>query len=394
MPRQVPWKPIAILTTISTILLSLLLLPACCCVKGPLAPIAPAAAPVISPMGAGAMPAPSEAAAKAPTQALMRNVWFHIDQDAYLDIHFMRGELVSNTPGAPLNLDNKLSFVMKVDTGTIGLNSASLDIHFMRGELVSNTPGAPLNLDNKLSFVMKVDTGTIGLNGASLDILMNRYIFGYPNPPLRNLHAEFAGKQLKQSGIIHKVVDIPFTMFADVSVSNGVMRIHPTKLDICGINGLGLLKAVGMTMQKMLTLPKDRGISAEGNDLLLDPNRALPPPRVELQLVAVRIEGDELVQVFDAGRHLPQLRLPHPEESNTMLFRGGTLRMGKLLMVDANMQVADTDPSDPFDFNIDRYNEQLVAGFSRNQPDFGLLVYMRDFNDLGTPPRPSERLVP
>src|SRR3954467_6691120 len=110
MRRQVPWKPVAIVTSISTVLLSLLLLPACCCVKGPLAPIAPAAAPVISPMGAGAMPTPTEAAAKAPTQTLMRNVWFRIDQDAFLDIHSMRGELVSNTPGAALNFDNKLSF--------------------------------------------------------------------------------------------------------------------------------------------------------------------------------------------------------------------------------------------------------------------------------------------
>src|SRR4051812_24345880 len=81
--RVLPWKPIAILTTISTVLLSLLLLPACCCVKGPLAPISPAAAPVIPSIGAGNMPTPSEAAAKAPTQAFMRNVWFHIDQDAY-----------------------------------------------------------------------------------------------------------------------------------------------------------------------------------------------------------------------------------------------------------------------------------------------------------------------
>ena len=77
-----------------------------------------------------------------------------------------------------------------------------------------------------------------------------------------------------------------------------------------------------------------------------------------------------------------------------MLFRGGTLRMGKLLMVDAEMQVADTDPGDPLDFFIDRYNEQLVAGFSRNQPDYGLVVYMRDFNDVGKPPRPGERMAP
>jgi hypothetical protein len=68
--------------------------------------------------------------------------------------------------------------------------------------------------------------------------------------------------------------------------------------------------------------------------------------------------------------------------------------MGKLLFVDADMFVADTDPSDPFDFFIDRYNDQLVAGFSRNQPNYGLFVFMRDFNDLGKPPRPGERLAP
>ena len=352
MRRQVPWKPIAILTTTTTLLLSLLLLPACCCVKGPMAPVSGPPQIVIPPIGTEPIPTPTEAASKAPTQALMRNVWFHIDQDAYLDIHFMRGELVSKTIGAPLNLDNKRSFVMKVDTATIGMRSASLDV------------------------------------------LMNRYIFGYANPPLRNVHVETSGKQLKQSGIIHKIVDIPFTMWADVSASNGLIRIHPTKIDICGINGIGLLKAVGMTLEKMLTMPKERGISAQGHDLLLDPQRALPPPQVDLHLVDVRIEGDELIQVFDAGRHLPELALPHPEEKNTMYFRGGTLRMGKLLMVDADMQVGDADPSDPFDFYIDRYNDQLVAGFSRNQPNYGLLVFMRDFADVGKPARPGERLVP
>jgi hypothetical protein len=115
MARPVPWKPLAIVTSISTVLLSLLLLPACCCVKGPLAPITPAAAPVVSAMGAGEMPTPSEAASKAPTQALMRNVWFHIDQDAYLDIHEMRGELVSNTPGAGHAAELRQQAVIRVE---------------------------------------------------------------------------------------------------------------------------------------------------------------------------------------------------------------------------------------------------------------------------------------
>src|SRR5207248_9304448 len=117
-------------------------------------------------------------------------------------------------------------------------------------------------------------------------------------------------------------------------------------------------------------------------------------PVIQGRLAEVDIEGGELVQVFDAGLHFADLPLPHPEEKNVLYFRHGTLRMGKLLMVDADMEVTDTDPSDPFDFFIDRYNDQLVAGFSRNQPNYALFVFMRDFNDLGSPPRPGERLAP
>jgi len=135
-------------------------------------------------------------------------------------------------------------------------------------------------------------------------------------------------------------------------------------------------------------------VSAQANDLLLDPNKMLPPPQVELNLVDVKVEGDELMQFYDAGKHAADLQLPDAQEKNYMYFRGGSIRMGKLLMPDADMEVIDTDPSDAFDFYLDRYNEQLVAGYSRNSPSYGLVVHMRDFADLGSAPRPGEVLAP
>lgn len=351
MLRPLPWKAVAIVTTIAAVLLSLLLLPACCCVRGPHG--ATAAPPQNVPLiGTEPMPTPTEAQAKAPVQAMMRNVDFHVDADTILKIHSLRGVMVPNTQGAPLNFDNKNDFTMDINRATIGME------------------------------------------GASLDNLMNRYVFGYPNAPLRDLHITMAGKQLKQEGIMHKIIDIPFIMWANVSADNGRIRLHPTKIDICGLNGLGLLKAVGMTLQKMLKMPADHGVTADKNDLLLDPAKMLPPPKIELHLVNAYVEGNELMQIYDAGRHLPDLQLPHPEEANTMYYRGGTLRMGKLLMIDADMQVVGTDPHVPFDFYLDRYNDQLAAGLSRNQPNYALFVFMRGFKDLGTPPKPGERLAP
>jgi hypothetical protein len=348
------WKPAAIIVAVVVVLVSLIFLPACCCVKGPSTVASAPPTTDVPPIGAAKFVVPSEAEQRGPTQTQMQNVDFRV---------------------AP---------------------AITLKIRRLRGEMVSKDAGSPLNFDNKLSFVLRIDTGVIGMTTSSLDALMNGYVLNTKNAPMRNLHITIAGKQLRQEGIIHKIVDLPFTMWADVSVTDGRIRLHPTKIDICGVNGLGLLKALGQSLEKMIgkDLPKDHGMTAEGNDMLLDPAKMLPPPQTELHLVDVHTEGDELVQVFDAQQRLAPLAPLHPEEKNYMYFRGGTLRMGKLLMVDADMQVADTDPGDPFDFFIDRYNEQLVSGFTRNQANYGLLVFMRDFEDVGKPAKAGERLAP
>jgi hypothetical protein len=353
--RAVPWKPVALITTTLSILLLLLLLPACCCLrKGMPAMKLPEPPPSRIPeIGTSDIPTPTEAQSHAPTEAMMRNVDFHIDATTVMHIHSLRGQFVAKQPGAPVNFDNKTQFVVKIDRAKIGMDSAGLDQ------------------------------------------LMNRYVFGYPGAPLRNLHVVPEGKQIVQSGIMHKGVDIPFTMYGDVSATkDGRIRIHPTKLQICSINGLGLLKALGLSMEKMLDLSKAKGVQAEQNDLLLEPTKILPPPQIDAHLADVHVEGSELIQVFDAGMHLPELTLPYPNEKNVMYYRHGTLRMGKLLMIDADMEVTDTDPRDPFDFFIDRYNDQLVAGWEHNTPAYGLMVFMRDYQDLGLPAQPGEKLKP
>jgi len=62
-----------------------------------------------------------------------------------------------------------------------------------------------------------------------------------------------------------------------------------------------------------------------------------------------------------------------------MYFRGGTIRFGKLTMSNADMQIVDSHPTDVFDFSIAHYNRQLVAGYSKNIPRHGLVVFMPDY---------------
>lgn len=51
-------------------------------------------------------------------------------------------------------------------------------------------------------------------------------------------------------------------------------------------------------------------------------------------------------------------------------------------MSDTDMVLIDMDPNDPFDFYLEHYKEQLVAGYTKETPSFGLRVCMRDFNKL------------
>jgi hypothetical protein len=258
-----------------------------------------------------------------------------------------------------------------------------LGIRDMDGEMRSKTPGQPVVFDDKRSFVIRIASADVALDTASLGHLMNDHVFGYRGAPLRGLSFSTKQGQLVQRGILHKVVDIPFELTARVSVTpEGMIRIHPTAMRICTIPGKGLMDALGIELSDLLDVRGARGVRVEHDDLLLDPDQLLPPPSISGRVVAVRVEPAGLVQIFGgpgaAAAASAPLAPPDSAAPNYMYFRHGTLRFGKLYMVRADMQIVDLHPADAFDFSIDRYNAQLVAGYSKNQPDMGLEVFMPD----------------
>jgi hypothetical protein len=115
----------------------------------------------------------------------------------------------------------------------------------------------------------------------------------------------------------------------------------------------------------------------------MDPVTLLPPPAFEGKLVDVRVDGDQLVQTFGAPNSAPGLRIPDVGAPAYMFYKGGTLRFGKLLMLDAEMQIVSLRPTGSFGFDLDRYMQQLVAGYSKTLADSGLEVFMASVETLG-----------
>ncbi|HMG12086.1 MAG TPA: hypothetical protein VK571_02840 [Gemmatimonadaceae bacterium] len=267
--------------------------------------------------------------------------------------------------------------------------NAALRIRMLRGTMRS-LQGGPVLFDDKNAFVIGLDYAEIGLNGNDLTTLMNNHIFAYPGAPLKRLKIRTSGSQVVQSGIMHKILDIPFEITADLSVTPaGLIRLHPVKTRILGVNGDDLMKAFGLSLEKILDLSKAKGVTVKGNDLFLDPIKILPPPAIEGHATAIRIDGDELVQTFGSIGAKPPLVPPDTSSGAYMYYRGGTLRFGKLLMLDADMEIVDLRPTGFFSFSLDQYQKQLVAGYERTLANGGLLVYMLGVEKLGSTSGPA-----
>lgn len=261
-----------------------------------------------------------------------------------------------------------------------------LRIHDLRGRLRPTATDAPPWFDDPQSFVLVIDTGEVAITPVSLSALLNNYVFNYKGSPLRQLEVSIEDGQLRQRGILHKGVDLPFSIRAEVSPTrDGRLRLHPTSVKVLGIGMRHLMRFFGLELDNLVHVREGRGVEIDGNDFLLAPAGLLPPPRIDGRVVTVRITGDEIQQFFGASERrdaIPRLRPADPSAENYMFYRGHVLRFGKLTMADADLQIVDADPKDPFDFYLSHLNDQLVAGKSQNQPDLGLKTTMPDYADL------------
>ena len=255
-----------------------------------------------------------------------------------------------------------------------------LRISRLAGELIATRPDSPAALDDKQSFTLRIHSARIAIDTASLSTLLNRHVFGYPGSPLRNLKVRTEGEELIQTGSMRGV---SFHMRAALTLTpEGQIRIHPTKVKVIGVNVRGLMKFFGVSLEGLMKLRPGYGARIEKDDFILDPTGILPPPRIHGRLTALRIEPGGIAQTFGGSDSAAPLHRPDSAAANYMYFRGGALRFGKLTMTDTDLEILDDDPSDPFDFSLDEYNAQLVAGYNKNTEVHGLIVHMPDFRTL------------
>jgi hypothetical protein len=263
----------------------------------------------------------------------------------------------------------------------------------LEGRLLSLREGQPPVFDDKTSFTIAIESAEISIDQENLSHVMNDYTFAGKGSPLSEVTVRIHPGGIEQTARLRKAAGVPVFLQGPLQLqADGRIRLHPEKIRAGGVPVKGLLDLFGVKLAKLIKPDTTKGVSLEGDDVFLDPEKLLPPPAIRGKLAAMRMEEGRIVEFFGGEKEAASIRFPVPESDNFLYYRGGHLRFGKLTMHETDLEIVDQDPRDPFDLHLDRYNEQLVAGYSKNQPDYGLKVFMPDFAKLGTKearPRPE-----
>ena len=250
-------------------------------------------------------------------------------------------------------------------------------------------PGQIVSLDSKKSFVLQINSGETYLKAKDLSALLNEYLLPHAKTPIKNITMTFAGTEIEVKGQLHKGIDIPFEGKGTVSVSDDSdIRMHFTQLKVAGILRKGFLDALGIKLSSVAQPKKESRFHMEEDDIILPITALFPPPRVSGKLTGVRIEGENMVQVFGS----PDAKVPQPPTAatNFLYFHGGRMKFGKLTMDDVDLELVGKDPSSDFDFSLDHYAEQLQAGYSKSLPSRGLVAFVPDYATVAKSAKPAK----
>ena len=254
----------------------------------------------------------------------------------------------------------------------------SVHIRMLHGRLIPVAHDLPI-FDDKNSFVVAIDSAEMSMSAASLANVLNSYVFATSDAPLKDIAINVVNGTLKIKGKLHSRGDVPFETEGRLTATpDGKIRLHAEHIKALHVPVKGLMDLIGVEVSKLVKTDKVRGVRIDGDDFILDPTSILPPPHIQGSVSAVRVENNEVFQTF-GSKHTSPIQI---QASNYMAYRGNRLRFGKLTMSDTDMVLIDMDANDPFDFYLDHYKEQLVAGYTKETPSFGLRVFMRDYNKL------------
>ncbi len=148
----------------------------------------------------------------------------------------------------------------------------TLRIRHLRGRFEPTARAVMPFLEDKLSYVVAIDSGEIALDMASLNALMTRTL-GQGRSNVEKLRISTDDQsRLRQQGVLKKGIKVPFDVKGGVEATpDGRIRMHAAAVRGFGLPVNPLMKLLGLKMDDLLKVKPGHGVTVDNNDLILDP---------------------------------------------------------------------------------------------------------------------------
>ncbi len=247
---------------------------------------------------------------------------------------------------------------------------------WISGEMVRTHEQINPTFDDPDSFVFQLKKGVIRANIGDISNFLNHSID--KGSPLHNLTIAPDGEQLKIRGTVKKMISLPIEITGTPSpTQSGLIRFHVNKISILKIPMKAILGGLDVKIADLVKDPKMPGLTVDGNDLIFDTEKLLPPPHIHGQITKVHVQVPDIEVIYGSAPDDPSLAQWH----NFLRFRNGALDFGKLTMHHVDLTMIDAANEPWFDLDLVNYQSQLVHGDTRMTAQAGLEIYMPSLKD-------------
>lgn len=257
-------------------------------------------------------------------------------------------------------------------------------VRWLDGQLARTHPHVNPSFDDPDSFYLNIQSGVLRANIGDLGTFLNA---GLTNSPLKNLHLQAEGDQLKLTGTIKKIVPLPIQLMGRISaMADNRIRLQVTKLDVLKVPVKGLLGIFKISVADLFK-GSIEGVEIDGNDLFFDTQKLMPPPRIRGTLTTARIVSPDIEEVYgNASADVERVELWR----NFLSLKGGSINFGKLTMNNVDLMMIDISKDPWFDLDLVNYQAQLTGGYTRVTPQMGLQIFMPDLRDIQITKNPQD----
>ncbi len=219
-------------------------------------------------------------------------------------------------------------------------DDAAANVEFLSGELWPTGKNEMPVFDDKTSFEVHVAEGRISITPEAMASILNSHVFAGDDSPFKYISISIDKDRLLIKGRLRGKREIPFETSAILTASgDGRIRVSTEKLKALHVPVKGMMDKLGIDLARLVSTSKIPGMVTDKNDVLMDLGELLPAPHIKGKVSAVLIGDNSIITIFGDGAR--------PAAANDavsyMNFQGNPVRLGKLTMENADLTVLNVD---------------------------------------------------